>query len=59
MHSPKMVEDFIESANTLSSCQGDRPFVMSLDDFVVNYARGRALLIGESFNADIGKLMQW
>jgi hypothetical protein len=56
---PKMVQDFTESANTLSSCQGDRPLVVYLDDFVVNFAKGRALLTSETYNADIGKLMQW
>jgi hypothetical protein len=56
---PKMVQDFIESANTLSSCQGDSPLLVYLDDFVVNFAKGRALLTSETYNADIGKLMQW
>jgi hypothetical protein len=56
---PKMVQDFIESTNTLSSCHGDRPLVVYLDDFVVNYARGGKLLTSETYNADIGKWMQW
>lgn len=55
----KMVEDFVESANTLQSCNGDRPLVVYLDDLVVNYARGHSLMVGESYNFEIAKLMQW
>jgi hypothetical protein len=55
----KMVEDFIESANSLQRCDGDRPLVIYLDDFVVNYERGNSLMVGESYNAEIAKLMQW
>jgi hypothetical protein len=55
----KMVEDFVESANTLQSCDGDRPLVVYLDDLVANYARPHSLMVGESYNAEIAKLMQW
>mmetsp|Transcript_28058 Transcript_28058/g.51099 ORF Transcript_28058/g.51099 Transcript_28058/m.51099 type:complete len:389 (-) Transcript_28058:611-1777(-) len=55
----KMVEDFVDSANTLQSCDGDRPLVVYLDDLVANYAKPHSLMVGESYNAEIAKLMQW
>jgi hypothetical protein len=55
----KMVEDFVESASTLQTCDGDRPLAIYLDDLVVNYMRQKSLMVGESYNAEIAKLMQW
>jgi predicted DNA-binding protein len=54
-----MVEDFVESAYTLRSCDGDRLLLVHLDDLASNYAKPSSLVIRESLDAEIAKQMQW
>ena len=51
----EMFTSFLQAANDLSNCKRDRPLVLFLDDFSVNFWRGHAIEPVESYRAEITK----
>lgn len=50
---------FLGAIRDLTSCSQDRPFVIFLDDFSVNFLKGHSVEAVESYRAEISKLTRY